>query len=72
MARKRKPSGRGYRTRQVNTRVPLQRFLIVCEGKKTEPAYFDGFRVPSVTIKIFGLGKDPLTLRNEKQLTFLL
>jgi len=62
MARKRKPSGRGYQSRRVNTREPLQRFLIVCEGEKTEPAYFDGFRVPSVTIEIAGLGKDPLTL----------
>ena len=62
MPKKRKPSGRGYQSRRVNTREPLQRFLIVCEGEKTEPAYFDGFRVPSVTIEIAGLGKDPLTL----------
>ena len=65
MPRKRKPSGRrGYKPRRVNTREPLQRFLIVCEGEKTEPAYFDGFRVPSVDIKIKGAGKDPLTLVN--------
>lgn len=62
MPRKRKPSGRGYQSRRVNTREPLQRFLIVCEGEKTEPAYFDGFRVPSVRIEIVGMGKDPLTL----------
>jgi hypothetical protein len=62
MARKRKPSGRDYPSRRVNIRDPLPRFLIVCEGEKTEPAYFDGFRVPSVTIEIVGLGKDPLTL----------
>lgn len=62
MPKKRKPSGSGYRSRRVNTREPLPRFLIVCEGEKTEPAYFDGFRVPSVTIEIVGLGKDPLTL----------
>lgn len=62
MPKKRKLSGRGYQSRRVNTREPLQRFLIVCEGEKTEPAYFDGFRVPSVTIEIAGLGKAPLTL----------
>ncbi|MFO7538166.1 MAG: RloB family protein [Chloroflexota bacterium] len=62
MARKRKPSGRGYRSRRVNIRDPLPRFLIICEGEKTEPAYFDGFRVPSVTIETVGLGKDPLML----------
>ena len=62
MPKKRKSSGQGYQPRRVNTREPLPRFLIVCEGEKTEPAYFDGFRVPSVTIEIVGLGKDPLTL----------
>ena len=63
MARKRKPSGRGYKLRRVNSREPLQRFLIVCEGEKTEPVYFQGFHVPSVvTVKVKGLAKDPLTL----------
>lgn len=62
MPRKRKPSGRGYQSRRVDIREPLPRFLIVCEGERTEPAYFDGFRMPSVTIEIVGLGKDPLTL----------
>jgi hypothetical protein len=64
MPRKRKPSGqRGYKPRRVNTREPLQRFLIVCEGEKTEPAYFRAFHIPSVrTVEIKGLGKDPLTL----------
>ncbi len=62
MPKKRKLSRRGYKPRRVNNREPLQRFLIVCEGEKTEPNYFNGFRVPSVTIEIVGLGKDPLTL----------
>lgn len=35
-----------YRGRRVNTKDPKQRFLIVCEGDKTEPEYFRGFRVP--------------------------
>ncbi|MCP4362381.1 MAG: RloB domain-containing protein [Chloroflexi bacterium] len=63
MARKHKPSGRGYKPRRVNSREPLQRFLIVCEGEKTEPTYFQGFHVPSVvTVKVKGVAKDPLTL----------
>ena len=50
MARKRKPDGhkkkkgaRGVSSRLVNTREVRQRFLIVCEGQKTEPNYFRGF-----------------------------
>jgi hypothetical protein len=62
MARQPKPSGRGYKSRPVNVREEIPRILIICEGEKTEPAYFDGFRVPSVKIEIVGLGKDPLTL----------
>jgi hypothetical protein len=62
MPRKLKSSGRGIRPRRVNFREPNPRILIVCEGEKTEPAYFDGFRVPSVKIEIVGLGKDPLTI----------
>jgi hypothetical protein len=36
-----------YKGRKVGTRSPKQRFLIVCEGEKTEPGYFRGFRVPA-------------------------
>lgn len=32
---------RGLRSRQVNQRDPRQRFLIVCQGTKTEPLYFN-------------------------------
>lgn len=63
MSRQRKPSGRGYQSRRVNTREPLHRFLIVCEGEKTEPLYFQAFHVPSVfTVKVEGVAKDPLAL----------
>jgi hypothetical protein len=66
MARKPKPSGRkgGYQQRRINIREPIQRFLIVCEGEKTEPFYFEGFRVPTVHIKIERMGKDPRTVVN--------
>ena len=33
-------------TRKVATRDPVERFLIVCEGEKTEVYYFKEFRVP--------------------------
>jgi len=59
MVRKRKPSGRkgaqvGQRkTRRRNLRA---RFLIICEGKKTEPYYFDSFHGVSVSVKTIGTG----------------
>ncbi len=53
---------RGYNLRAVNTREIKQRFLIVCEGAKTEPNYFEKFRVPSLVVNVQGLGFDPLKL----------
>lgn len=35
-----------YNGRLTNHLEVRQRFLIVCEGEKTEPNYFEGFRVP--------------------------
>jgi hypothetical protein len=35
-----------YGGRRTNHLEVRQRFLIVCEGAKTEPNYFEGFRVP--------------------------
>jgi len=35
-----------YAGRRTNHLEVRQRFLIVCEGEKTEPNYFEGFRVP--------------------------
>lgn len=65
MARKRANS-RGYSQRKVNTREVRQRFLIVCEGEKTEPNYFRSFRVPRdvVEIDVQGLGENPSKLVN--------
>ena len=66
MTRKKKPSGRklpdkGRRVkkRTVRTRPLRQRFLVVCEGEKTEPNYFREFRV-WVEVKIVGTGKDTM------------
>ncbi len=33
-----------------------KRFLIVCEGKNTEPSYFNGFKLKTATIKAIGEG----------------
>lgn len=37
-------------------------FLIYCEGKNTEPSYFNKFKLPFVTIESFGEGRNTLSL----------
>ena len=56
---------RPYSERQVNKREIRQRFLIVCEGKKTEPNYFGKFRGPFVILNIHGAGCNTLSLVEE-------
>lgn len=53
-----------YSPRKLDTRELKQRFLIVCEGSKTEPNYFRSFRVPKnvAEIDIKGLGENPSKL----------
>jgi len=60
-----KRNSRGYRKRKTGSREIKQRFLIVCEGTKTEPHYFRSFHVPSVVIDVQGLGFSPLQLVDE-------
>ncbi|WP_414755960.1 RloB family protein [Anabaena sp. CCY 9910] len=52
----------GYSPRKVDIKEIRQRFLIVCEGQKTEPNYFRSFRVPKVVIDVQGLGINPTGL----------
>lgn len=61
---RRKVNSHGYSPRKVNTREVRQRFLIVCEGEKTEPNYFRSFRVPKdvAEIDVQGLGENPSKL----------
>jgi hypothetical protein len=62
---KRNQNSRGYSLRKVNTREVRTRFLIVCEGKKTEPNYFRSFRVNRDVVEIDikpGLGQQPSQL----------
>jgi len=62
---RRKANYHGYSQRKVNTRELKQRFLIVCEGEKTEPNYFRSFHIPRVVeIDIHGLGENPSRLVN--------
>ena len=64
MATKNQKRGRsrGYSPRKVDTRNLLSRFLIVCEGEKTEPNYFRCFRVPKNIVDVRGLGDNTLRL----------
>lgn len=51
--------------RQVDNQEVKERFLIVCEGAKTEPNYFAGFRVPGRVLEIQGIGQNTLSLVDE-------
>ncbi len=52
-------------SREKNAIEQTERFLIVCEGEKTELLYFEGFRVPGFTPTIKGTGYNTLTLVEE-------
>ena len=43
--------------RNENSKYTRKTVLIVCEGAKTEPAYFHGFRLAKV-IEVKGVGKN--------------
>lgn len=43
---------RSYSDRVIATLELVQRFLIVCEGEKTEPLYFKKFRVPTIVLDV--------------------
>lgn len=53
---------RRYMQRRVDALPIRQRFLIVCEGEKTEPNYFQRFRVPQVVVQVEGLGMNTVSL----------
>jgi RloB-like protein len=56
---------RSYMDRVMDVIEPRQRFLIVCEGAKTEPQYFKKFRVPGLVIQVEGTGMNTQSLVNE-------
>ncbi len=52
-----------YLRRQTKTRETRKRFLIVCEGEKTEVNYFKAFDVPKkIEVTVRGEGKNSLSL----------
>ncbi|WP_293085949.1 hypothetical protein [Okeania sp. SIO3B5] len=53
------------RNETVVTREVIERFLIVCEGKETEPNYFRSFLVPKDVIDVKGLGQNTISLVKE-------
>jgi hypothetical protein len=61
---KRQRLGPSFNPRRVNVLEPRQRFLIVCEGERTEPNYFRQFRVPKsvVAVDVIGLGYNTISL----------
>lgn len=48
--------------RRKNFRPLRKTFLIICEGKKTEPFYFDSFRVPKKVFDVVGIGANTASL----------
>lgn len=64
MPKRRRQDQRPYKPRKVDTREPKSRFLIICEGERTEPNYFKSFRVPRdvITVEIHGTGYNTLSL----------
>ena len=61
---KHKTNSRSYSNRKLDIREVKERFLIVCEGEKTEPYYFRSFRVPKAVVSIKGAAGDPTRLLN--------
>ena len=51
--------------RRQNINQEGERFFIICEGERTEPNYFERFRVPGKILKIIGTGYNTLTLVDE-------
>jgi len=54
----------------MNKRTVKDRFLIVCEGAKTEPNYFNAFKVKTADIQVVGLGANTISLV-DKTLTLM-
>lgn len=48
--------------RKVGTRAEKKKILIVCEGSRTEPEYFQAFRVPKEVCEIKGSGNNTISL----------
>lgn len=60
-----RPRKGAFTARGVATRPQRKRFLILCEGAKTEPNYFYGFRLRREIAEIEGVGRNTLSLVEE-------
>lgn len=60
----RRPKFSGVTPRRLETRKVRRRFLIVCEGQRTEPLYFESFRTPTRILRIEHGNSDPVRLVN--------
>lgn len=56
------PRARSRSARKFETLEPRQRFLVICEGKRTEPNYFLAFRVSGLQLKVVGAGDNTTNL----------
>lgn len=56
---------RGIRKRRIKTREQKPTILIVCEGEKTEPNYFNTFPVTSLEVHVEGTGFNTISLVNK-------
>ena len=55
----------GYKSRKKGNRKPLRKVIIVCEGKKTEVNYLNGFKTRGSgvdIIPIYGKCTDPKSI----------
>ena len=63
-----KPKSQGrsqaYKLRRFETREVRKRFLLICEGTKTEPNYFKEFRSNQTVVEAEGYAQDPKGLVN--------
>ena len=50
------------RDSKTDTKEQLPIILIVCEGERTEPNYFDQFEVTNITIDPRGIGDNTVRL----------
>jgi len=61
-AKRRKRNEEPNLERRKSQKEKKQKILIVCEGKNTEPSYFNKFRLSTATIKSVGEGYNTMTL----------
>ena len=54
--------GKGNLNRRINNRDLRKEFLIVCEGERTEPHYFEAFRVAKEVYDVVGEGDNTINL----------